>query len=212
MAISEPPPAGDNWSRAPDPTILKINCAVNVLVPAVREGIQEAMVDYTPEEYSLSASIRGATDATPCRYFVVKFLGPTDKAKEKVDRVMARLFNNGDWMRLSVNPPSSLPTPLYISRDKNRQQIQLEFQTKTLRNLIQASLPAGAKATMRRAKGLIFVDLQKIAQVDNIADESPPSVVWKPSLLTHHKLDKEQLLRSLGSQLAKPESAEEWCP
>ena len=65
--------------------------------------------------------------------------------------------------------------------------------------------------TMRRTKGLILVNQQKIAQIENPSDEAPPNVSWRLSILAMHKLDKDALLAALRQQVAQPISAEEWC-
>ena len=146
------------------------------------------------------------------RFFFVKFVGNTEGARGKVDKVMSRLYNNGEWLRLSVVPPSSAPTPLYISRDKNRKQTTMEFQTKKLQQALKDVVPSSVSLTVRRAKGLVLADFQKLAQIELTSDDSPSSVLWKPSLLQMHSINKDTGMSSFRTATAAPMSAEEWCP
>ena len=65
---------GEAWNRDTDPTILKINASANVLLGAVRESPVDVLKDFTAGEYKLPTSGRNATDSTPSRYCLLRFL------------------------------------------------------------------------------------------------------------------------------------------
>lgn len=197
-----PPSAGSGYERIADPTVIKINCAVGLLKKDVQAGLESTLRDYQPSEFAFQGS-----DDTPSRFHTLTFLGPSSSAALKVNKVMALLYNSGDWIRCFAKSPSGVPQQIYLSRDKNPKQLRVEFFTKKLCKLLLVKLPE-ANIVQRRSKGLILVDWRQFAKIDCPDEDGEPSLQWKPSLLTQYGIDKDLLTTELLKSAKK--DAEPW--
>ena len=205
---SRPAPiVSDLFDRPPDPTLVRINCSVNVRLSAVNTALVDVLSDIPKEAYKVTCNSRGGTDLG--RFFSLKFVGESESAQRYCSQLMSKMYNDGDWLRLKVKPPSSLEQPLYLSKDKNPRQLRTEFQTKKLGDVLRSMVGSDSTVTVRRAKGLVLLGAAKIAQIE-VVEDGPPRIQWKPSILQRYGIDKEAAQKQL-STLVQPVSAEEWC-
>ena len=99
--------------------------------------------------------------------------------------------------QLHVAPPTGVSTQLYVSVDKNQQQISTEVCTKKVSELVRAQVGTRhGPVDAARREGVVFLNWEPLVHLVPALSGSL-SLRWNPVLLASTQLDKDLISRSM---------------
>ena len=190
------------WSAAPNTGILRVHSHNLLSSAVVRESLAAQFskaglalnLDYTVEGSELQLS----------QNWIVSFAGLAGGASRKCKSAhLSMRLGPRNWTQLFVLSPTGVSTQLYISPDKNREQITTEILTKAVGELISGQLGTRfGPIDAARREGLVFADWVPMCQV--VPDVSGSvELKWNPLLLTSTGVNKDLIKQAIEGQSSK---------
>ena len=146
-----PAPQSDDFERAIDPSILRINTSCPIHMANLKVTIDE----WLQHDFAGHYQLRGP-EVEEGTKFIIKFKGTPELAGTKVQKANAMLRqDDGKWKRLKATTRNNIETNVYISTDKNRKMVKTEIVTKKLKDVFDKIHPDQRFHTNRQ-KGLVY--------------------------------------------------------
>ena len=190
------------WSSSPNAAILRVHSHNLLATAVVRESLA---AQFSNAGLALNSDYEVAgSELQLSQNWVVSFFGLAGVASRRCKSAhLSMRLGPRNWTQLFVLSPTGVSTQLYVSPDKNREQITTEILTKAVGELIKGQLGTRfGPVDAARREGIVFVDWVPICQV--VPDVSGSvALKWNPGLLTSTGINKEEVARAVEGQAAK---------
>ena len=107
-----------------------------------------------------------------------------------------------NWTQIHVSSPTGESTQLFVSPDKNRQQVSTEICSQKVADLVRAQVGnRHGPVDAARREGIIFLNWIPLCHVVP-AMSGALALKWNPELLTATQIDKELIARTMEESAA----------
>ena len=150
----------------------------------------------------------------PARRFVLRVRGGPQVAHPRASALSRSLRDTASpngWRALSGVSTNGHQVPLYVSPDKNGQQVRCELQTRKLAKILGEMVGQGVAIRGQRTRGIVTADAAPLARL--VVGETPTEdtrIQWHPPALARLALDRDDVARRFREATASHLANTEW--
>lgn len=200
-----PAPGGAGWSRAPDPTVAKLNCSVPLSKAAVQTAIEPLLRAASFED----AHVALRSPETVSTRWTIQFVGDGPVAKGAAARRCAQflgsLRTSDGWRQLRASAADGTAHPIYISEDKNPQTIRREVLTKRLARMLER-MDTTNKYVPVRAEGVVSSRYQKLVRI-LVPSQDEVQLEFNSVALQNYPISREDILAAWAAEMRGADAA-----